>query len=138
MKVRGTSVVWQLNRMVCQTLFNLLERPWIDLFANKGNNQLPTYCTWGPDPMAFATDAMTISWNMMSAYAFPPLAMIPRVLDKLIRSKNCRVLLIAPYWPRQMWFPRLLTLKTGEPVSLPLQGDLLRNQDRTVVLLTTT
>ena len=71
-KVRGTSVEWQLSRVVCQTLFNQLEKPSIDLFTTRENSQLPVYCTWGQDPMAFAADAMTISWNRVLAYAFPP------------------------------------------------------------------
>jgi hypothetical protein len=64
-------------------VFNRVERPLIDLFANKHNAQLPTYCSWGPDPAAIAQDAMTMSWDGTSAYAFPPIALIPRVLEKL-------------------------------------------------------
>jgi hypothetical protein len=134
-KVRGTSVEWHLNRVVCQTLFNLLEKPSIDLFARGGNNQLPIYCTWGEDPMAYAVDTMTISWNMTLAYAFPPIA--PRVLEKLSSSRNCRMLLIAPMWPRQIWFPRLLSFMIAEPISLPQTEDLLLNPDQTTVPLTT-
>ena len=37
-KVRGTSVEWQLSRVVCQTLFNQLEKPSIDLFATRENS----------------------------------------------------------------------------------------------------
>lgn len=130
-KVRGSSVEWCLNRVVCQTLFNRVGRPLIDLFANSQNNQLPTYCSWERDPLAFAQDAMSISWDRMIAFAFPPIALIPRILEKLSKSKLCRILLITPRWPRQTWFPRLLTMIAGEAIALPLRRDLIRTQDGT-------
>ena len=104
-EVRGTSVDRQLYRVVRQPLLNQLEKPSIDLFATRENSQLPVYGTWGQDPVAFAADAMTISWNRTLAYAFSPIALIPRVLEKLSRSRNCRMLLVALLGPRQMWFP---------------------------------
>ena len=116
--MRGSSVEWSLNPIVCKTIFNRLQRPLIDLFATSQNAQLPTFCSWTQDPMAYAQDAMSISWNFTIAYAFPSIALIPRVLEKLATSKNCEILLIAPNWPRQTWFPRLLTLLAGEVIAL--------------------
>ena len=66
-RIRGSSVEWHLNPIVCRTLFNRLQRPLIDLFASSRNKQLPTFCTWGADPMAFAQDAMAINWDMTMA-----------------------------------------------------------------------
>ena len=59
--------------------------------------------------MAFAQDAMTISWDMALACAFPPIALISRVLERITNSKSCVMILITPRWPRQPWFPRLLS-----------------------------
>ena len=87
--------------------------------------------------MAFAADAMSISWDRTSAYAFPPIAMIPRVLDKLSRSSQCKLMLIAPHWPRQLWFPRLMSLMSAEPFYLPQRRDLILNPDKTHLPLTT-
>ncbi len=56
---------------------------------------------------------MSISWTRTLAYAFIPVALISRVLEKLSQSKDCQLLLITPRWPRQMWLPRLLTMVTG-------------------------
>lgn len=35
----------------------------IDLFASRTNHQLPVYCSWKPDPMAFTVDALSITWK---------------------------------------------------------------------------
>ena len=46
----------------------------------------------------------------LRAYAFPPIAIITRVLLKLRASHNCDLTLIAPFWPQREWFPALLDL----------------------------
>ena len=74
--------------------------------CNTENHQLPTYCTWNLDPLAFHQDAMTLEWTGITAYAFPPIALIPWVLLKFEKSPRCRMILIAPHWLHQMWFPR--------------------------------
>ena len=128
-KIRGSSVDWHLNKTVCLTLFNKVGRPLIDLFADSSNSQLPTYCSWQKDPKAYARDAMSISWNRVLGFAFPPIALIPRVLEKLSKAKNCRLILIAPRWPRQTWFTRLLTMVAGEAIALPLRKDLIQTPE---------
>ena len=77
---------------------------------------------------------MSIIWARTSAYAFPPIAMIPRVLDKLSRSSQCKLMLIAPHWPRQLWFPHLMS---AEPFYLPQRRGLILNPDKTHLPLTT-
>ena len=62
---------WQLNPTICKAVFDRPERPLIDLFASVGNKQLPKYCGWGVDPIALASDAMTISWNKISVLCLP-------------------------------------------------------------------
>ncbi len=124
-RVRGSSVEWHLNPRVCQAIFAQLDRPHVDLFASRFNNQLPTYFAWGVDHQALGSDAFTQDWSGLLAYAFPPVALIPRVLLKLSQTGSCLLLLVAPMWPRQLWFPRLLELVVAEPVRLPLTPDLL-------------
>ena len=69
------------------------------------------------------------------AYAFLPIAMIPRVLEKVAQSRNCLVLLVAPLWPRQLWFPRLLELLVEELLRLPLRRDLVSGPPANPVVL---
>jgi hypothetical protein len=73
----------------------------------------------GRDHMALDTDVFAPNWAGMAAYAFPHIALLPRVWLRV------QVLLIAPHWPRQLWFPRLLELLVAEPVLLPVRKDLL-------------
>merc|ERR1711911_389641 len=70
-------------------------------------------------------DAMLTSWDNMLAYAYPPFALMGQVLAKLRRSRGARLILIAPFWPRQAWFPHLFHLAIAMPQRLPLREDLL-------------
>ena len=114
---------WMLHPSVVQSIFMTLERPHIDLFASALNNQLPVYCARGQDPKAWASDAFSISWENMLGYASPPISLLPRVITKIAREQ-CRVILIAPFWPRQPWFQRLIRLLVHPPLILPRRQDL--------------
>jgi len=125
---RGISLApteWSLTRPIAQQVFNHMWTPTIDLFASRSNFQLPVYCSRSRDDRAYAVDAMTIDWTGMWAYAFPPISMIHRVLLKM-STEACTLLLIAPFWPRQPWFPLLLRHLVDIPLSLPVTPDLLR------------
>ncbi|KAJ8046872.1 hypothetical protein HOLleu_05698 [Holothuria leucospilota] len=65
-----------------------------------------------------------MSWKGMFAYAFPPFAILPRVLQK-IRTEQCLIILVAPFWPRQSWFPSILDLLVEKPVRIPVSEHLL-------------
>ena len=106
---------WTLRPDVTQSLFQLIDRPHVDLFAASNNHQLPTYCTRTHDPHAWAADALSIRWDGLLAYAFPPISLLARVIAKL-EQENCKILLIAPFWPRQPWFTRLVRLLVHRPV----------------------
>ena len=118
---------WMLHRTVVQTIFKQLERPLIDLFASKLNNQLPTFCSWTPQGGELTVDSLSISWKNLSAYAFPPIPLITRVLRK-VREDRCRLILIAPMWPRRTWYSDLLDLLWEVPRVLPSRPDLLSQQ----------
>ena len=98
----------------------------VDLFASRLNNQLPLYVSWRPDPFAMATDAFQLQWTDLQAYAFPPFALIGRCLQK-IRQEQATVLLIAPVWPTQTWYPWLLEMVVHFPTLLPCYRGLLRD-----------
>ena len=115
---------WTLCPQVVQTLFRLIDRPHVDLFASANNHQLPLCCARGPDPNAWQRDALACQWDGLLAYAFPPISLIARVITKL-EQEDCKVLLIAPFWPRQPWFARLSRLLVHRPVVLPPRADIL-------------
>ena len=96
-----------------------------DLFATNLNTKLPTYVSPIPDPQAWAVDALNISWKNMIGYAFPPTALLPRVVQKLL-SQECRLILIAPGWPTKSWFWDLVELSLDLPRQLPPIRSLLK------------
>ena len=63
---------WSLNPRVVEAIWALWGRPHIDLFATSDNHKIDTFVSPFPDELAWATDAMSISWQGMWAYAFPP------------------------------------------------------------------
>ena len=116
---------WTLHQEVVDQLVH----KWpavIDLFATSLMARLPVYFSPASDPRAAGTDALLQSWDDLQAYAFPPIAIIRRVLLKLRSSKNCQLTLIAPFWPQRDWFPDLLELLSDVPVTLSGRRDLLR------------
>ena len=98
----------------------------IDLFATSLTARLPVYFSPASDPRAAGTDALLQPWDDLQAYAFPPIAIIRRVLLKLRSSRNCELTLIAPFWPQRDWFPDLLELLSDVPITLSDRRDLLR------------
>ena len=69
-------------------------------------------------------DALSMDWNRIHAYVFPPFHLIPAAINK-IRLSQCKIVLIAPLWPDRPWFPELLSLLVSPPVSLPVIPNLL-------------
>ncbi|MES9880852.1 MAG: reverse transcriptase domain-containing protein [Sedimenticola sp.] len=115
---------WMLHPHVLREVFRHWGTPCLDLFATRLNRQLVDFVSPVPDPRAWATDALSLSWEGMFAYAFPPFPLIARVLHN-VRQKSCTILLIAPMWTGQPWFDSLLSLLVDIPLRLPLRADLL-------------
>ena len=116
---------WMLHPEVCRQIWKVWGQPMIDLFATSLTKRLPLYMAPHSDPMSVATDSMLQSWSNMDGYAFPPFAMIRSVLNKVMESNNCKIILIAPWWPQREWFPDLQRLAVEQPILLPLRPDLL-------------
>ena len=97
----------------------------MDLFASQLNTQLRQYVSWRPDPNTMATDALQIPWNELKGYAFPPFCLIGRCL-KRVREDKASLVLVAPIWRSQPWYPALLELLVVEcPRILPGDPELL-------------
>ena len=115
-RVGNNRTEWSLNIEVFKFILSEFPDVEIDLFASRFNTKLDNYVSWGPDPQAFATDAFSLCWSNFVAYAFPPFSLIHRVLDKVMTDKADMVL-VAPDWPTQAWYPTLMNLTI---VRLPL------------------
>lgn len=121
-KIRPTE--WTLNGAMVSQIFQKWGYPLIDLFASHQNKQTQIFCSWIPHPDALALDALTISWDRMFAYAFPPICLVPKALQHM-KQYNCKIILIAPNWPRRHWYPDLLTMSVAKPIRLPVIRTLL-------------
>ena len=118
------STEWSLNQEIANKIFQIMDFPSIDLFTTRLNHRLPFYVSPIPNQKALSIDALTMAWNHKHAYAFPPLHLIPAVINK-VRLSQCKIVLIAPLWPDRPWFPELLGLLVSPPVSLPVIPNLL-------------
>jgi hypothetical protein len=83
-------------------------KPVIDWFASSSNAQLKRFYTWSEVSTSAAEgyDAFGFFWGHEVGYMFPPFALIPRILSKVIKDK-ARVLLVHPRWPGALWAPTL-------------------------------
>ena len=77
-------------------VFDIWGQPNINLFAIR-DNKCPTFVLPTPDARAPDTDALTMDWEGMFAYAFPPQQILPQVLRKFQQTQACTLLLIVPY-----------------------------------------
>ena len=116
---------WPLLPEVFQAICTRWHRPQIDLFATRFNNKLPQFVSPVPDPMATAVDSLSLPWEDLDAYAFPPAAILGKVVEKLQDSPCKRIILIAPGWPNIPWFWDLVAMSSQIPLSLPFLPNLL-------------
>ena len=69
---------------------------------------------------------MTYDWSPLKGYAFPPFSLIAPVLKNIFQAKGDLVL-VAPVWHAQPWWPALLNLLIKNPVTIPNSKHLLRD-----------
>lgn len=119
------STEWVLDAATLQAVWDKWHRPHIDLFATRFNSRLPIYVSPCPDPHAWAVDAFSFGWQNLDLYAYPPTVLIPKVLRKVREDLACMIL-IAPMWPSQAWYPDLLRLTVAEPLRLSPHSKLLK------------
>ena len=117
---------WSLQQEVADWVFQSWGRPLLDLFATRYNNKLPTFVSPVPDKQALETDALSMDWEGLWAYAYPPHQILPQVMQKFRQTKKCKLILIAPRWPKQVWFPELQQLVVQDPIQLPKKEHLLK------------
>ena len=77
------STEWSLNQEIANKIFQIMDFPSIYLFATRLNHRLPIYVSPIPDQKALSIDALSMDWNRIHAYAFPPFHLIPAVINKI-------------------------------------------------------
>ncbi len=109
---------WRLHPEVVELMWKEFSQAQVDLFASRETSHCPL---WFSLTHPLGLDAMTQMWPRLHLYAFPPIALLPGVLER-VRRDRVPLLLIAPRWPGRVWFPNLSHFSTGLLWSSPSGG----------------
>ena len=110
---------WSLS----QELFNLLCSRWApttDLFATWFNHKLPMFLSLVPDQAAWRVDMLSLYWDNLDVYTFPPVSLLNKVISKVMDQGCHQMILIKPGWPNMSWFWDLVNLLVQIPFMLPV------------------
>ena len=80
---RPLKTEWALDQSVANSIFQMLNFPNVDLFTTSFSHKLPLYVSPFPINHALAIEALSVDWNCLHAYAFPPTILIPSVLAEI-------------------------------------------------------
>ena len=116
---------WSLHPDVFAQICLRWHLPKLDLFATRYNCKLPQFVSPVPDPKAWAVDALSLSWEDLDLYAFPPVPLLTNVLTKALSHHYRRMIIVAPGWPNMPWFWDLVEMSSQILVCLPNRPDLL-------------
>ena len=115
---------WALEQEIYQRISDKMGHSEVDLFASAKNYKHKLYISYIPDYGAIAVNAFSILWNYKLHYAFPPFSIIGRVLQKMCEDK-AEIILVAPLFPSQPWFPQILQQISGPSFVLPKTAQIL-------------
>ena len=88
----------------------------MDLFATRFKDKLPQFVSPVSDSLAWVVNALSLPWEDLDPYAFPPVAILGKVVEKLKDYLCNKIILIAPGWPNMPnWF--------WELVAMPVEPD---------------
>ena len=110
---------WSLHPDVFQAICSRWHQPQVDLFSTRFNNKLPQIVSPVPDPQAWLVGALSLSWEDLDPYAFPPAVILGKVVEKLQNYPCNRIILIVPGWPNMPWFWDLVAISSQIPLCLP-------------------
>ncbi len=122
---------WMLHTEVVKQIWRVFGQVQVDLFATQETAQcLLWYSLVHPAPLGL--DAMVQTWPRLRLYTFPPIALLPGVLERVCRD-GVRLLLVALFQPGRVWFSDLISLLDGSPWEIPCRRDLLSQAGGTLV-----
>lgn len=123
-RINNEDTEWEMSRKAFDRITEALGIPEVDMFASNLNKKCQRFFSWLPELGAEAVDAFTVDWQYINVYAFPPFAVISRVLRKIQQDKASGILVV-PDWPNQPWYPVWRSLVVGETVILHPNTNLL-------------
>ncbi|KAL0149293.1 hypothetical protein M9458_055331 [Cirrhinus mrigala] len=123
----GRHLTWHINCLEMLAVFRALKHFLPDLIGRHvlvrtDNTAVVYYINHQGAPLGL--DAMVQTWLRLRLYAFPPIALLPGVLER-VRRDGVSLFLVAPFWPGRVWFSDLISLLDGSPWEIPVRRDLL-------------
>ena len=111
---------WRLH----PRLFRQIDRMWgphtCDRFASLISAQVKKYNTMYYDPKTSGIDALAqTDWKMENNFVNCPFFLIPKVL-RVVSDQKAEATIIAPKWPAQTWYRKLLRMSTSAPLRIKL------------------
>jgi len=94
--------------------------------CHKVQSQVSSVCISSARPVGLGGRHFALDLVGLVGYAYPLHQLLTKFLQKYQVAYRCKIILIAPYWPNQPWFPRLSQLAVREPIQLPHKPSLIR------------
>ena len=108
---------WCITREEFQRIQSHLGSPTLDLFATMDNKVTSKFFSPVPHPEATGVDALNQKWPRDELlYAFPPIALVPLVLQRVRQSRGLSVILVTSVATTKPWHADLLDLATHTPL----------------------
>ncbi len=115
-------------------MFQLLAGKWRPLryrpLCFTPNLPNPTICQLETGPFSSTCRCLFNQLEKHSGYAFPPFALIGRCLQQVMNQEIDQLILVAPIWPAQPWYPVLLRVCTDFPLLFPMSPTLLMRDNQ--------
>ena len=122
---------WSIPSEIFTKICKKWGTPQIDLFASRINHRVPRYCSWKPDPYAYAIDAFALDWDEFDLiYIFAPFSLITSVLKTFMEQDPqhaADAIFVYPRWTAQPWWPVVQQLQTQPPMEISSQDLVLHH-----------
>ena len=107
---------WAITKATFLKITDIFGYPDIDLFASRTNHKVDLFVSWYPDPQSIGIDAFSVTWaDYNLGYCFPPFSVVAQVIKK-VRDEKATIILIAPFWHTQSWYPSIMPLLVDYPI----------------------
>jgi hypothetical protein len=117
---------WSLHQSVVDMVFAQWWRPMLDLCVTAENTKCPAFVSPYPHPQALDVDALSMNFEGLEAYVYPPSQLLSKILQKYALANHCRLIVIAPWWPAMSWFPLLSEWSICPLIRLPVSAKMLK------------
>jgi hypothetical protein len=103
---------WSLHPQTVQLIWSIFGESEVDLFASEYNARCQTFFSKGRDSLAQ-------DWPSHPLYAFPPVTMLPQVIER-IRESKCACALDSPSLEEPAMVPRVDSTAGNSPMALKI------------------